>query len=806
MRYCVTVLLLLIPVAASGQPAPLTVEKIMQEPKSWVGDWPENPRWGAAGEYLYFDWNPKGRFPADSLFRVPRSGGEPTKVPPGERRGSLPFFDGWRHGEHVYDSGRKVYADEGDLYVFDREEERLRRLTRTQSDERNPRFTPSGEAVVYRRGNNLFRAHLTTGAVRQLTDLSAGQGPSDAPADDSTFLEKQQRALFETIRKQKREDERREKAQRRDRQADPSPPTFYAGGRSVQQLRLRPGGRYVTFTLYDSPDGRERGQVIDYVTESGYARTRGARAKVGRPGGVSQLYVQDLRRDTTYRVDLAQLPSSRDVPASRRKRPDAPDSLDRSPRAYGPYWSGNGEHAVIDVRSRDNKDRWLARLNPRTGDLTVLDRQHDDAWIAGPGITWGGGSSEVGWYPDGERFYFQSEETGYSHLYAVNVETGEKTQLTSGDFEVADPRLSRDGATWLFRSTRHSPHSWQVYRTPADVGSGEATRLTKPRGGNVDAFAPSPDGERLALLRSKKNRPPEVHLMAMQRAESLRRVTHSPTEAWQRYDWRDPEVVHFEASDGAQVPAQVYRPDDPNGASVLFVHGAGYLQNVKRGWGHYFREYMFHNLLAERGYTVMNVDYRGSAGYGRDWRTAIYRHMGGRDVQDYVDAQRYLKRKYGIGPERSFIYGGSYGGFLTLMALFTEPEHFGGGAALRAVTDWAHYNHTYTANILNTPQTDSLAYARSSPIYHAEGLEDPLLIAHGVMDRNVLFQDVARLAQRLIELGKEDWELALYPVEGHGFEEPSSWTDEYRRILELIEESVGPRRTGPTSVESSGAR
>jgi dipeptidyl aminopeptidase/acylaminoacyl peptidase len=203
---------------------------------------------------------------------------------------------------------------------------------------------------------------------------------------------------------------------------------------------------------------------------------------------------------------------------------------------------------------------------------------------------------------------------------------------------------------------------------------------------------------------------------------------------------------------------------------------------------------MFHNLLTDLGYTVLNVDYRGSAGYGRDWRTAIYRHMGGRDLQDYVDASEWLTQNEDIPAERQFIYGGSYGGFMTLMALFNAPDHFGGGAALRSVTDWAHYNDVYTSNILNTPQTDSLAYARSSPIYHAEGLEDPLLMPHGLVDTNVQPQDIFRLTQRLIELGKENWELALYPVEGHSFVEPSSWTDEYRRILELVQSSVGPER------------
>ena len=126
--------------------------------------------------------------------------------------------------------------------------------------------------------------------------------------------------------------------------------------------------------------------------------------------------------------------------------------------------------------------------------------------------------------------------------------------------------------------------------------------------------------------------------------------------------------------------------------------------------------------------------------------------------------------------------------------MFTEPDIFAAGAALRSVTDWAHYNHGYTSNILNTPQTDSLAYAKSSPIYYAEGLKGALLICHGMVDTNVHFQDVVRLTQRLIELGKDNWELAVYPVEDHGFTEPASWTDEYKRIYKLFEETLKDKK------------
>jgi dipeptidyl aminopeptidase/acylaminoacyl peptidase len=223
---------------------------------------------------------------------------------------------------------------------------------------------------------------------------------------------------------------------------------------------------------------------------------------------------------------------------------------------------------------------------------------------------------------------------------------------------------------------------------------------------------------------------------------------------------------------------------------VVFVHGAGYAQNAHKYWSTYYREYMFDNLLASLGYVVLDVDYRASAGYGRDWRTAIYRHMGGKDLDDIVDGAKYLAQSQKVDPKRIGVWGGSYGGFITLMALFTSPDTFAAGGALRPVTDWAHYNHGYSGGILNEPQDDPEAYKQSSPIYFADGLKGALLICHGLVDTNVHIQDSIRLTQRLIELRKPNWELAVYPVENHAFEQAASWADEYTRILKLFETNL----------------
>lgn len=303
----------------------------------------------------------------------------------------------------------------------------------------------------------------------------------------------------------------------------------------------------------------------------------------------------------------------------------------------------------------------------------------------------------------------------------------------------------------------------------------------------------SPDEKYIAFRYAYQNKPWELYVQENAPNKKPVQVTNKAmSDEWKAYPWRDTKIFTFNDRDSMPVYARIYEPapGKKNNAAVIFVHGAGYLQNVTYSWSYYYHEFMFNNLLADKGYTVIDIDYRASAGYGRNWRTAIYRYMGGKDLDDEVDAAKYLVKEYGIDSTRIGMYGGSYGGFMTLMALFTQPAVFKAGAALRPVTDWGHYGDGYTSAILNQPYNDTLAYQRSSPINLAAGLKSHLLICHGMVDVNVHYQDAVRLAQRLIELGKDNWELASYPVEDHGFVEPSSWTDEYKRILKLFDENL----------------
>ncbi len=422
-------------------------------------------------------------------------------------------------------------------------------------------------------------------------------------------------------------------------------------------------------------------------------------------------------------------------------------------------------------------DLYIYRINREGKIAKILFHLHDPAWVNMRALSY-----RV--CPDGRRIALVAEIDGHLRLITVNM-NGELKVLTRGDYEVFDFSISPDRKGFIYHSNEGHPGKMDAYFISFD---GRRKKKLTSMKGRSRAWL-SPDGKKLAVLNSTPVKPPE--LFYVDPSGKAYRITDSPSPEFKKLTLREPEIVSYPASDGVKIYARLFRPDPAkkNGAAVIFIHGAGYLQHAHYGWSsYYWHEFLFHNFLVQKGYTVIAPDYRGSAGYGRAFRTAIYGHMGGRDLEDIVDTVRYLVKEVKIDPERIGVYGGSYGGFLTLMAMFKHPELFACGAALRPVTDWAHYHPYYTNPILGgTPQEVPENYRRSSPIYFAEGQRKPLLILHGMIDNNVLFQDSVRLAERLIELRKKNWWLVGYPLERHSFRFAESWYDEYRRIYELFE-------------------
>jgi len=764
----------------------LSVEQIMRDPK-WMGVSPDEISWNALDGQLYFRWNPE-RLPYNNLYRISPGHDQPEKLP--EKEAAQVVSD----VQYSRDGQQAVYVKNGDLFIKNIKSNTERQLCETVEEESHPQFGSDETAIFFQRGRDIYRINRNGEEQKQLTHFVVRDEKEKKEGKGSVqnqWLKQQQTDLFDVLKSRKREAAVQDSL-RKLRKKDELKELPLEEGAILRHVGVSPNGSAVVYLTYKPARNNSRTIVPNYVTESGYTEDIPGRPKVGEAPGLTKGFLYDRQKDTIYAISVARLEGIRDIPAYYQDYPKQRDSLlalkeDRKVSLSAIHWNPSGTQAIIIAYALDHKDRWIAQLDLQNGQLLSLDRQHDDAWIAGPGIGGGWGGGTVGWIDD-ERFYFQSEASGYSHLYTVNVQTKEKKQLTSGKFEIQRVVLSRDKKTFYITANKKHPGITHFYRMA--VSGGALQQITSMDGGNEVNL--SPDEKWLAIRYSSSNTPWELYLQENKPGAKAKQITESRSDEFKAYPWRKPEVIAFANRYGDSVHARLYVPEKPKASrpAVVFVHGAGYLQNVHYWWSSYFREYMFNNLLTDLGYTVLDIDYTGSAGYGRNFRTGIYRHMGGKDLTDQVDGVKLLVDKYGVNPKNVGLYGGSYGGFITLMALFTEPEVFTAGAGLRSVTDWAHYNHGYTSAILNEPFTDPKAYAQSSPINFAEGLKGYLLMCHGMVDENVHFQDIVRLNQRLIELGKKNWSLAVYPVEDHGFVEPSSWTDEYSRILQLFEERL----------------
>ena len=760
-----------------AKPFALTVDSIMRGPEL-VGNPPNNLRWSGDSKELFFEWLiPKDDQP--STWVVGRDGGSPRRLSEVERRIAPPANGQW-------DARRRriLGVDRGDIVIIDTVDRKRIDVTRTTGNESSPRWARNETHVTFVRDNSLFIVpvdHVGGGTVVQLTDVSARR-TDPRLSDSQKFIKEEEPRIIDWV-----EQEAARRKRREDLDRTRALPRFELSERqNIADAALSGDGKFAFLVVNDRAQSRTA-QVPRFVSESSFTEEIQARTFVGDAQDRRRIAVLNLESGEAVWAGLDGVSDPIAIPKppfGDEPRPAAkPDPAPKREVRWGnPILSPDGRIAVSSVRAADNSERWFATIDPATGKSTVLDHIKDDAWVRDGG---------QGWLQDNKRMWFLAEHDGWMHLYTVDATAAApaKKQLTSGTFEIDSVELSTDGRTFYFRSTEIHPGERHVYAMSVDGGA--RTKLTSKTGSHDGAI--SPDNTTFGLVSSSANRPPEVFLMANRAGATATKITTSSAPEWSTYNWVEPQLITYKSRDGKDVYARLFTPEmlgakrDPKAPAVVFVHGAGYAQNAHKYWSTYFREYMFHHVLASKGYVVLDPDYRASAGYGRDWRTAIYRWMGGHDLNDVVDGAAYLVKTQKVNAGRIGVYGGSYGGFITLMALFTSPDTFAAGAALRPVTDWAHYNHGYTSNILNEPQSDSEAYRKSSPIYFAEGLKAPLLIAHGMVDTNVHFQDSVRLVQRLIELRKENWEIAPYPVEDHGFVEAASWADEYKRILRLFE-------------------
>ena len=790
--------------AAAATHAPLDMETIMANP-DWVGQPVEMPYWSVDGRSLYYSVKRDGS-PVRDLYRADPASGSSVKLDPA----AMAMADGPAVFDHAHQHA--AFILHGDVFVVDLASGQRHQVTMSPQPESSPQFSADGRSLQFRDGNDWYSYNLASAVTAPVALLKFADDPQAKQPDELGDL---QLKLFKTLREIKADKQAARDENKALEAADPSraPAPFWLGDKIVPvDTELSPDGRWMLLVTRSKDYAAGQAPVVNhYVTDSGYTEPEKARTYVGHNDPAPQaLWLLDLVHHQKYALKTDSLPGIKDDPlAVLRKRAvaaleqagkTAEAKALKAPKARpvrivaggedggggGIAWSDDGSQLAIQLRAIDNKDRWIASVDFSRHALVSQNRLHDNAWI-----NWS--FNDFGWLKDSRTLWYLSEQSGYSQLYTQSL-GGKPTALTSGKFEVSHPLLSADGKWFYVLTNQVAPYSYDIYRVP--VAGGALSRVSQFQ--SIDDFMLSPDDRQLAVLHSGAYMFPQL---AVQSADggSVKELTQTMKPAYADRDWIKPKIVEVPSSHGAGVIyAKYYGPADESEAAkrpaVLFVHGAGYLQDVTLGSTYYFREQMFNNLLVQQGYVVLEMDYRASAGYGRAWRTAIYQQMGHPELEDLLDGKAWLVKHHAVDPKRVGIYGGSYGGFMTEMALLRAPGEFAAGAALRAPSDWTSYNDEYTSNILNDPQLDPEAYKTSSPIEYAANLRDPLLIEHGLIDNNVMTSDSIRLYQRFIELHKNNFWISLYPLERHGFEHADSWYDEYRRIDELFNTYVKPAK------------
>ena len=450
--------------------------------------------------------------------------------------------------------------------------------------------------------------------------------------------------------------------------------------------------------------------------------------------------------------------------------------------------SYTGRFVAVDSSGAALKDRNIFLHDTHQNTKSTIFTDSTDGWLY---------DRDMEFAPGSEKLLFLSEQTGWNHLYLADAMTGSVEQLTEGAYEIT-------WAEWLSDSeiiyANNEADYGERHLFILNLETNQTEQLTTEEAYRYQ-FDLSPDKSKLIYAKTFFNEPYELYMIDLDNPGDEVQLTNSVPDSFNDIDWQREEYIRFTGRDGeTDISMSVLYPEnyDPDQTYpvVVFAHGAGSLQNVYKGWSNnYWREYMFNQLLTRNGYMVIDVDFRHSTGYGRDFREDVTNWMGRYETMDIVDGLDWLQEETGgaLDLDNVGIYGGSYGGFMALYTLTAEPDRFHAGAALRKVSNWRNYyyaNPWYTLPRLGDPEVVPEHYDRSSPLTYAPELQHPVILLHGLIDDNVGSQDAFQYAEELIQSQHKEFEMMIYPSERHGFTSANSWYDEYSRIFEFFEEHL----------------
>jgi dipeptidyl-peptidase 4 len=430
-------------------------------------------------------------------------------------------------------------------------------------------------------------------------------------------------------------------------------------------------------------------------------------------------------------------------------------------------WLTDSKHVAIQRLNRAQTTLDLLIADAASGKSRVALSESDQYWI--------NVSNDLHFLKDGKRFVWTSERSGYRHIYLFDLDGQQLAQLTKGNWEVtAVQGLDEAKNLVYFTATEKSPLERHLYRVGLD-GSGFA-RITKEDGTHGVELAP--DAAAFIDTYSNSMTPARQDIV---RADGSRIAVINQDKVAELADYHLSPVqfLTVRSHDGVNLNAMMIKPPNFDPARkypvLVFTYGGPREQVVVNAWD--ARSFLWHQLMAQKGYIVFALDNRGSAGRGHLFEEPIHFRLGAQELSDQRDGAAYLKSLPYVDPKRIGIWGWSYGGHMTLHAMFEDPEDFKVGFAGGPVTDWHYYDSIYTERYLGLLPQNEESYQESSPIKNADHLKGKLLIAHGTGDDNVHFANTLAVINELIEAGKYV-EVMPFPGRGHGVTDA-----EARRVL-----------------------
>ena len=483
--------------SAYGQ---LDLKQIMTG-NDFIGNSPESYSWSIDGQSIYFYWNPENNL-GSSLYQFDLKSKQYRKLVDSVAVNAV-FYD-----PSQANYTQQVMSDEGVLWSIEKKDGSRKTHIQTLNGIYNIQRTSNPDIIVFQQGNQIYSYQLKTGVMQQLTNFLATS--SEKVKKDSTFLERQQTELFEFV--QTKNDRKAYNEKQAKNVRFPFPKEQVIGSTDWGEIQVDPSMNYAFFRISEGAEGKAT-SVEQFVTNDGFTKHQPAREKVSNQEPNQKMGLYQMKKDSLIWLDFSKLTDIRLKPAYLREKDTVKlYEKDRSIFIHAVKFAQSKTLALCDIRSSDNKDRWIVCIDLMKATVKELEHQHDEAWIGGPGISsWNEAGENMDWIIDGQSFYFQSEETGYSKLYAFDLQTDKKSCLMPMDkIEVYQAQLSKDRKSVYIEYTNCQTgftgnHSFGRL----DIGSTKLVPYAQ-LGKGFNEVLISPNETHLAIRQSFANKPWEL--------------------------------------------------------------------------------------------------------------------------------------------------------------------------------------------------------------------------------------------------------------------------------------------------------